>query len=55
LSYAAAADKLQELMSRGRPSGRHVDSYDDASDTLGPHSIDKLLDSGPGKLRSSNK
>jgi ethanolamine ammonia-lyase small subunit len=51
LSYAAAAHKLESLMSRGHSA----DTDDDPSKSLGPDSIDKLLDSEPSKLRSSTK
>jgi ethanolamine ammonia-lyase small subunit len=44
LSYGAAAEKLAELMSHGRAPARDIATGDDTSDILGPHSIDKLLD-----------
>ncbi len=55
LSYAAAADKLESLMSQARQLAGRVEPHDDSADTLGPYSIDILLDSEPGKLRSSKK
>jgi hypothetical protein len=51
LSYGAAAEKLAALMSRGRD----VATDDDASDILGPDSIDKLLDTEAGNLRCSKR
>jgi ethanolamine ammonia-lyase small subunit len=51
LSYGAAAVKLAELMSRGRD----VATDDDASDILGPDSIDKLLDTEGGTLPCSKR
>ena len=44
LSYAAAAEKLAALMSRGRSAARDIATADDTSDILGPDSVDKLLD-----------
>jgi len=51
LSYGAAAEKLVALMSRARD----IATDDGASDTLGPDSIDKLLDTEAGNLRCSKR
>jgi ethanolamine ammonia-lyase small subunit len=51
LSYGTAAEKLAELMSRGRDIATDVD----VSDILGPDSIDKLLDTEAGNLPCSKR
>jgi ethanolamine ammonia-lyase small subunit len=55
LSYEAAAEKLAVLMSRKHAPASDIATDDDASDILEPGSIDKLLDTEGGNLRSSKR
>ena len=55
LSYGAAAEKLAVLMARGHTPARDIATDDEASDILGPESVDKLLDTEGGNLRCSKR